>query len=359
MQNIYKGGMVLPIINESEVKQQIKSGRFSNLYFIYGEEKYLVKHYTDLLMKKIVPQDFADFNLHIYDGKSPDFDDISNAAEALPIFSQYSCICIKDLHADSLNADSSDKLEKLISDISDSTVIIISLPTVDVNMKSAKGKKLLGLFEKYGSVLNFDHAGMGQLSKLIERGAKERGCEFAYSEANYLISLVGDDMTVILNELEKICAYKKGGKINKSDIDAVVVKNTQARAFDLAKALTSNNCDMAMSILDTLFYMREEPVNILSAMITPYIDMYRAKVFVSGGMRAEDAAGYFNYKNKEFRLTNGARTAAKYSMTQLRQFLEVLNDADIMLKSSTVDGRLVLEQTITKLLLVSNGEKIC
>lgn len=348
----------MPSVNETELKAQIKSGQFSNLYFLYGEEKYLIKHYTNLLLKKIVPPDFADFNLHTYEGKTADFDDISNAAEALPMFSEYSCIHIKDLQADNLNADVSDKLTKLVSDIPETTVIIISLPTCEVNMKSAKGKKILALFEKFGTSVCFSHAGTQQLIKLIEKGARDRGCEFGFSEANYLITLVGDDMTVILNELQKICSYKKEGKIQKSDIDAVVVKNVQAKAFDLAKALSANNCDMAMSILDSLFYMREEPINILGAVSTPYLDMYRAKVYVSGGMRAEDAAKDFNYRNKEFRLTNGARSASKYSVSQLRSFLDILNEADNMLKSTAVDGRLILEQTITKLLLVSNGEKL-
>ena len=104
--------------------------------------------------------------------------------------------------------------------------------------------------------------------------------------------------------------------------------------------------------------MKEEPINILGAIITPYIDMYRAKVYSSGSMRAEDAAKDFNYRNKEFRLTNAAKSASKYSVKQLRQFLEVLFEADSMLKSTSVDGRIVLEQTITKLLLVSNGENV-
>lgn len=345
-------------LTENELKAQIKSGAFSNLYFLYGEEKYLIKHYTNLLIKKLVPDDFKDFNFHVYEGKGADMTEISYAVEALPMFCEYSCIHIKDLPADSLNADTSEKFEKLISDIPDTTVIIVSLPTVDVNMKSAKGKKLLSLIDKFGTSVCFSHASGVQLIRLIEKGAADRGCTFAPSAANYLISLIGDDMTVILNELQKICAYKKEGTVTKEDIDKVVVKNVQARAFDLAKALTANNCDMAMNILDTLFYMREEPVSILGAIITPYVDMYRAKVYVSGGMRAEDAAKDFNYKNKEFRLTNGARSASKYSITQLRSFLDILADADTMLKSSPVDGRIILEQTITKLLLVSNGEKL-
>lgn len=348
----------MPAINESELKLQIKGSAFSNLYFLYGEEKYLIKHYTRLLLKKIVPPDFADFNLHTYDGKGADLSEITYAAEALPMFSEYSCIHIKDLPVDSLNADASEKFEALISDIPETTVILISLPTLEVNMKSAKGKKMLALIEKFGSAVCFTHAGASQLVRLIEKGARDRGCVFNASEANYLITLVGDDMTVILNELEKICAYKKDGTVTKTDIDSVVVKNVQARAFDLAKALTAGNCDAAMSILDTLFYMREEPISILGAIMTPYIDMYRAKVYISGGMRAEDASKDFNYKNKEFRLTNGGRSASKYTVSQLRSFLEILSEADTLLKSSAVDGRLILEQTITKLLLISNGEKL-
>ena len=126
----------------------------------------------------------------------------------------------------------------------------------------------------------------------------------------------------------------------------------------MAKALTANNCDTAMDILDTLMAMREEPISILGALITPYVDMYRAKVYSSGGLKPEDAAKDFNYRNKEFRLTNGAKSASKYSIKQLRQFLEVLFDADVLLKSTSIEPRTVLEQTITKLILVSNGEKI-
>lgn len=348
----------MPVLAESELKLQIKSSEFSNLYFLYGEEKYLVKHYSKLLEQKIVDPAFADFNLHIYDGKNVDFNDLSVAVESLPMMSEYSCIVIKDLTIDSLNADDSASLERIIEDIPESTVIIISLPTANVNVKNAKCKKLFESLLKFGTVVEFKRFSLQQLAKLIEKGAKERGCTIAFSEANYLLSSVGDEMSVVLNELEKVCAYKRQGTITKSDIDAVVIKSVQARAFDLAKALMSNNCDTAMSILDTLISMKEEPINILGAIITPYVDMYRAKVYVSGGMRAEDAAKDFNYRNKEFRLTNAAKSASKYSVKQLRSFLEVLYDADVLLKSTSLCGRLILEQTITKLLLVSNGEKV-
>ena len=111
------------------------------MYFLYGSEKYLIRHYTALIRKKAIDPSFADFNFHQYDGKDVDFDEVAQAAEALPMMSDRTLILIKDFAADSLNADTSDKFLKLISDIPDTTVILISNPSTDVNMKSAKGKK--------------------------------------------------------------------------------------------------------------------------------------------------------------------------------------------------------------------------
>lgn len=348
----------MPQLNEAELKKQISSVEFARLYFLFGDEKYLIRHYTSLIYKKAIDPNFADFNFHQYDGKDIDFDIVSQAVEALPMMSDKTLILIKDLPVDNLNSDQTEKFTKLMSDIPDTTIILISNPSIDINIRSAKGKKILSVIENFGCSVPFEHAGFNQLIKLIEKGVAARGCSISSSNARYLLTLVGNDMTVIINELDKICAYRQEGEVLREHIDAVVVKTMQARVFDLTKALTSGNCDLAMDILDTLIAMKEEPISILGALITPYIDMYRAKVYVSGGKRAEDAAKDFNYKNKEFRLTNGAKFASKYSVKQIRTFLDVLDDADKLLKSTSLSGRVILEQTITKLFLVSNGEEI-
>ena len=45
------------ITKETDFKKHIKSGEFNNLYFIAGEEKFLVKHYTDRLIKEIMGEE--------------------------------------------------------------------------------------------------------------------------------------------------------------------------------------------------------------------------------------------------------------------------------------------------------------
>ncbi|MDE7124363.1 MAG: DNA polymerase III subunit delta, partial [Eubacterium sp.] len=62
---------------------------------------------------------------------------------------------------------------------------------------------------------------------------------------------------------------------------------------------------------------------------------------------------YYNYKGREFALRNAMRDCANLSVEQLRKSLDVLMEADNILKSTGTDKKLVLEETMVKLLLVS------
>lgn len=58
-------------ITEQKLKEQIKSKDFSSLYFLYGEESYLVKHYASKIVEGAVPKGMEAFNLHLLDGEKP------------------------------------------------------------------------------------------------------------------------------------------------------------------------------------------------------------------------------------------------------------------------------------------------
>ena len=43
----------MPQIKETDLKKQIREKTFDRLYVLYGEEKYLIKHYTTQMVQKI------------------------------------------------------------------------------------------------------------------------------------------------------------------------------------------------------------------------------------------------------------------------------------------------------------------
>ncbi len=346
----------MPEISEIELKKQIKENKFENIYLIYGNESYLKHHYLNLLIKKSVDEAFKDFNLHVFTSPS-DIQEIIFAAEAMPMMSERTCVVIKDLKLSDLGDDGKNRFIEFLTDVPETCVVIICFLTSE---PEAKGfKELMKVCTANGCSVKLDKMSRSDLIKYVIKGADKRKCKIEYSVADYFLSFTGDNLTNILNELEKLCYSCSDGIITKNNIDKITVKNTEVRIFELSKNLVTGNCDKAFYILDSLLKQREEPISIMGTIIMCYVDMYRARVALDGGHRPEEVMKIFNYGKNDFRLKNGAKNSSKMSIGMLRESIETLAKADEKLKSTSIEPRLILEETMIKLFLIANGEKIC
>lgn len=89
---------------------------------------------------------------------------------------------------------------------------------------------------------------------------------------------------------------------------------------------------------------------ILASLSSSYIDFYRAKAAQSSGKPASQVAEDFGYaKNRTFVVTKAMNLVSRLDMAHIRNCLDILFNADLMLKTSAVDSRTVLEETIVKL----------
>ncbi|MBQ7580295.1 MAG: DNA polymerase III subunit delta [Clostridia bacterium] len=349
----------MAVLTEAEFKNCLKAGSFSKVYFVYGNEPYLKSFYISKLMEKAVKPDFSTFNLHIFDSSDVDLKEVSQCVEALPMMDERVCVVVKDLNLSNLNKQQSDMLEQIVTDVPDTSMILFWMQNVEVETKrNEKWKKVLQLFEKNADVLELNKRTSSQLVKILVSGAKKRGKNLSDRLAGYLITLVGDDLNVLLNETEKLCFFCKEETVTKEDIDAIVTKSVEASVFDLARHIVSSDSDRAFRTLSALIASKTDPININAALISAYVDMYRAKVFVTSGFQATEAAKYYNYRNKEFRLRNALRDASKVDLRHLRACLDVLADTDIKLKSTSADKRILLEETVVKLMLESNNNAL-
>ncbi len=339
-------------IGEAELKAQIKSREFSNVYMIYGEETYLKDFYVSKLKETLIDSAFADFNFHQYDGKDTSISEILMDAEMLPMMSEYSLVLVRDYPLDKSSADV-DALKEFFGDIPETTVLVFWYDTIQIDTKkSGKWKTIENMFSKAGSCVNLEKRTEGDLAKLIVSSAKKRGCTIDTASARYLISVVGSDIKTIFNELEKICGYVVSGEITRDIIDRLAVKCLQARVYDLSKYIIAGNSDGAYGVLNVLFAQKEEPIAILSVISSCYIDMYRAKCAKSANVNEADLSNYFQYKGREFLIRNASRDCRNISFDNLRQAIDVLCTTDELLKSTAIDKNLLLEEAVAKLLLL-------
>ena len=219
--------------------------------------------------------------------------------------------------------------------------------------KGARWKGVEAAFAKYGSSIELKKKSEQDLVKLLVSGCKKRGAVLSSANASYLISVSGSDIKTLLNEIQKLSSYADGSEITKDMIDRLAVKCLQSKIYDLSNAVVRGNYEKAYSVLDSLFAAKEDPIKVLSAISGCFVDMYRVKCAKTAGMPFDDVSNYFSYRGREFALKNAFRDSASLSFSQLRKSIDVIMNADNSLKSTSADSRLILEEMLVKLLLVS------
>ncbi len=340
-------------ISETELKKQIKEKELSGAYLIFGEETYLKEFYVNKMKAKVVDKAMEDFNFHAFEEKNTSLDEILQCADMLPVMSEYSFVLVHDYPIDKSSSDC-DTLKDYLKDLPQSTVLVFWYDSIVFDTKkNSKMKSIENAFSKYATSVNLEKRSENDLTKIIVSFAKKKGTVITPERARYLISVVGSDMKTVLNETEKLCNFVGDKEITKDIIDSIAVKCLAARVYDLSKAIVKNNYEMAYGVLDTLFNQKENPITILSVIISCYVDMYRCKCAKIANKTTDDICSAFNYKGREFAVRNAMRDCSSLSINQLRDSIDVLSVADVKLKSTTIDQKLIIEETMVKLLLIS------
>lgn len=349
----------MPQLTEAELKRQLDSEKFSKVYFFYGPEKFLIDKYTQRFLDKAGNVPFPDFNLQRFDGRETAVDTIADAVEALPFLAERKCVTVSDFDVETCGATELGKLYELLDNLPSTTALLLYCPSLEVDARhSAKWKKLIAAVNKAGVTAAMERRTGPELEKTLCAAAAKRGCDLARQNAARIIGFAGSDLRTLYHELEKLCSYQGSGELTAGLIDRLVTRNLEANIFALGRAILAGEYEKAYGLLDLLFYQNEEPVSILAALTTVYLDLYRVRASIQSGLTAQEPAQHFDYKGKEFRLRNAERDVRRLSMAALRESLDILLETDLSLKGARGSRRIMLEKMIARLLLAAQKEKI-
>lgn len=348
-------------MTEKDLKAHLKGEAWHAVYFLYGDEPYLVAHYASRIADRVVPpDDLAAFNRHVFDGTNLSLEALQAAVEAMPLMGEHTCVWVKDYDAGAANAATTEKMKQIIASAQTPTVLIFSATAFVPDVKkNAKWKAFLKEIDKAGESIAFDHRTASEMAAILSKGAAKRGCGMTTATAAQMVEQCGSDLFLLLNELDKLCAVVgNGGEITPEIVEKAGVKALDASVYELSKALLSRRYDAAYDCIARLFACNEEPIRVLAVLSETYVDLYRAKVAANDGVQATSLADTFPYRGREFRLRNAARDCRALSLSALRDSLDLLAAADTRMKSGTgKQHRLILEETVARLILIAKESR--
>lgn len=349
----------MAFITEEKLKQDLKSGRLCPVYILFGDDAYLKTLYLKKISGAVAEEDDV-FNFVKYTGQC-DLQEVYDSVMQLPVMSDRKCVIINDYDYEHCAKKDFERLEELIAEVPEETVLILYFDGIETDRKKgAKFKKLVADAEKHGgAAVALDHRSAAQLSKMLSDGAAKRGVKMELAVARYLVETAGDDIFLLTNELEKLCAFVKDGIITKADVDNVCTHTVEADIFKLTGCILAKKSTEALIMLDELLFMRVEYMSVFYTVASTFVDMYRVYAARAQNLPISEVESFFKYGNKAFLVRNAAANLRNLDSRKLTLCLDILTKTDDELKSFGAAPRTVLEKMIVRLIyVISTGESL-
>ncbi len=336
-----------------DLKIQIKKNEFSRLFYFYGEEKYLIKAYLKIVTDKLLPSP-DEFSFMEIEGKAlGDFSSAIAFKESFPFLTDKKILLIKDFNINNITKEQKENLSLLLKDIPD-YIYIFFISASKTEDKKDKIKSFCKLIETAGGLCcEFVYASDADLITWIKRHAKSQQKNIETDVCQYLIQTVGGDMSVLENEIQKLCHISGTVEITKKNIDSVCIKCLDAKTYELTDALLKKNYSLSFIILNELYEMRTPDLIIASSIYKCFCDMYITKLMEQNGNTAEEIAkktGLMLFLAKKY-----IQVCKTFSLNTIRTILKICSDTERSKKRGRGEDKIKLEKMIGEIIIAQKG----
>lgn len=354
----------MPKTDDESIFKDIKKGSLSSYYFLYGEEIHFKQKCASLLLQG-AQKSMPEFNLLKADGGDIDIGEIGDFCEALPMMSDKRTVIIRGFDITLLSQPQVDGLFDIIKDIPETTMLIIV--TADYikdfkkkgkNEADARWTKFLKHSEKYGVCCEFKYKDEIVLQRALVQKAKAEFKQMDIKTAKAMTERCPSDWSILNSEMDKLIFYiGDRQEITEGDVENCCIRSVSATAFDMAKCMLLKDFDKVYRLIDDLFFQKQNGISIVAALTLTFSDLYRAKVLQLSGGTANQLKTDFSYGKRGFAAENAFRNIRRFSLEDIRICIKELFDADVMLKSSALPDRLILEQALGRIKALTEVEK--
>jgi DNA polymerase-3 subunit delta len=278
--------------------------------------------------------EYTDMALERVDGEEAEFVRIQEALTSLPFLSNKKMVVLR---APSASKKFIEEAEKLLSDIPETTDVMIVEPKLDKRLSYYKYLK------KSTDFREFPELDANGLSKWLVDTSKEQGGSLSSSEARYLVERVGVNQQILSNELEKLLLHD--AKITRVSIDALTEATPQSTIFQLLEAAFAGNTKRMLQLYHEQRALKVEPPQII-AMLAWQLHVL-AVIKTAGDRNPSDIAK--EAKLSPFVVQKSANIARKLSLTELKKMIADLLRIDMRSKRESIDPDEALQHYLLSL----------
>lgn len=310
------------------IKNHLQSEELKNVYLFYGPENYLKDLYVSRIRSRL---EVDSMNCYHF-GQDADIREIESICATTSMFGDKKLVVVSGSGMFKASTGPSFAETAEGSD----TVVVFKEDEVD------KRNKLYKKFCESGIVFNCKKQSPAEIKKVLAYEVKKAKRFISEFVLQYMIESIGDDISKLMNEVEKLILYvSEGEEIKKEHVDMVCSVQYTPGLFELNDALGNGDSEKAYKIMKGLLGEKEPPVKIMAVVSRMWLQMYNVKLLLSEGVSKTEIAACLG--TKEFVVGKIARQINNMSIDFIKKKIDLCEEMDMLVKSGLIKDYMALE----------------
>jgi len=337
-------------------------------YVLLGDEAFLYGVCRRGVLKALVPDDLRDFCLHDLDLAETSIFEALDLAQTPSLMAPFQVLFlrnVKTLYGRGQKKDEFAAIDEyfrrpnpqaLLVFVADHVKLPQDLRRMDMQDKERAERIRETLGDACG-VVELQRVSEDDAVRWVMREAEAKGVTFKEDAARELVDALGAEMLIVQSELEKLLLYasaKGDGAVDVGDVETMVSAAKQRSLYELTDAISLKDAPRALALLQGLLNASDGGEDSAIGHVFTLAKTFR-QMLVLNEKQVKDQRAMWQVLWPGFRL---APFAADALIAQARRYrdrgeltrgLRLIAKADLELRSSPADKRLVLERLVMRL----------
>lgn len=330
--------MILQTLHELE--NDLKTAGLRSIYVILGPEQYQCRQALNLLKNKALGAESGAFDLSEFSAGEDPIEDSIKSANTYPMLSAKRVALVNS--AEKLSDSEQETLLASLKSLSSRGMLILVAEELDHR------KKFYRTIRETGCIVEFTRLKGAALERWAEAFVRKEGHQISSSGMKKILDLAGADLQSLSTELEKLILFAgKQKNIPDSAIDDLVRNSRQHKIFELLDNMGGHDRNGALRTLESLLSAGESPIGIVAMMARQCRQLLAARDCLDQRMDVREIGAKLQVL--PFLLDKFMGQVRSADPAALKKMYIRLAEIDRRLKSSSLDGRTLLEQVICML----------
>jgi len=328
------------------------------LYILLGQDDFSLGNSLEEIKRSIGDQTLLEANTTTLDGQQITLDQLTTVCETVPFLAERRLVIVngllerfepkgkssrqgKNRHITN-QQDEYKSLAAYITKIPDSTILVL------IDGRIGSNNPLFRELSGKAEVRSFPLLKDTKLRQWIQRYVAKEGGSISPQAVNLIAKLVGSNLWIMANEINKLLLFTSGRRIEEEDVNLVVSYAQEANVFTMVDAILDFKAKVAEQWLQQLLQRGAAPAYLLVMLSRQVQLIVRARELRNQGKAETEIQNRLGLTS-EFALRRTLEQADRYSLERLKQVYHKLLEADLSIKTGRFDAELTLNILIAEL----------